>query len=380
MRVLYITNDLHEKNGWSTYTTNLIRVAVRDRENSVAVLAHDVDGYIHTRLRTYTMNFQPHDLIWNPFYMYVQYRQYRQIILDFKPDIIHVVVESLSTPLGLCQIKVPFIMSVHGTYADLSNTLESSIKKCLCNFFYKRALRNARSVICVSDATKKKITSAIPFIEDKVCVVHNSVFIEVSSQESQDIPRSEPLHVVTVGEIKKRKGIHETIVYLAHWAHQNKRVVVYDVVGSNNQESSYMKTLNDLLKTHTSKYFSTVFHGQVSDEQKRQILSRASMYAHLERVDNKDKDVEGFGIGIIEANGYGLPAIVFEGSATVEAVRDGKTGYVLKKDESVESINTKLSTIFNGDVFLEKDLRGWVNEHSPEVIYEKIIRLYRCVK
>jgi phosphatidyl-myo-inositol dimannoside synthase len=76
------------------------------------------------------------------------------------------------------------------------------------------------------------------------------------------------------------------------------------------------------------------FVGRVSEAQKHRLLRNAAALALLSREEGGGK-VEGFGIVVLEAAIYGVPAIVGASGGLPDAVDDGQTGLV------VDSLDTK---------------------------------------
>lgn len=374
MKLLCIVNDLSGTHGWSTYARNIITEAQRGG-NEVYVAVEKEYIIPGMSINQFPILMHPHKLLWNPLHIFRQSKKLRDLIAKLRPDVIHVIAEPYIQPFAISKIDTPIVLTIHGTYAIMPQLLKKGIKRSISYFFYNRALKNVANLIAVSERTKQSFLKFGPSYPKKMIhVVHNSIEIPeiLSIHKKSSIP---PYHVVTVGAVKQRKGIHIAIRLFANWANIHKKHVQYDVVGSLNESLEYVTDVRDLAESLKSKYFSTHFHGQVSSKDKSAILEMASLYVHLEDMSEESFNVEGFGIGIIEAASYGLPALVAKGSATAEAVQDGLTGYVVdlhNKSAIQESVD---SLLIQGTI-KQSDLLSWARLHSPKTIFQAIQSIY----
>jgi phosphatidylinositol alpha-1,6-mannosyltransferase len=86
------------------------------------------------------------------------------------------------------------------------------------------------------------------------------------------------------------------------------------------------------------------FHGRVTDEERDEIVRRASVFALLSRVDALGSG-EGFGIVYVEAGRLGLPVVAGRAAGAVEAVRDGETGILVDPDDHVGAADAIVSLL-----------------------------------
>ncbi|MFP3131293.1 MAG: glycosyltransferase, partial [Nitrososphaeria archaeon] len=94
-------------------------------------------------------------------------------------------------------------------------------------------------------------------------------------------------------------------------------------------------------------------------------------------------DERGPGMGVLEAMGYGVPAIVNEGLGSKELIRQGKNGFVVKDvNEAVDRINEILENPyrFSKNAWETSKQLSWEN-HTKKLIellskYDKAFDLY----
>jgi glycosyltransferase involved in cell wall biosynthesis len=241
---------------------------------------------------------------------------------------------------------------------------------------FRRALALVDVVIAVSKKTKEIFLDYYPDPKSSLVIIHNS--IQNPNPKTDQIKEKNIINcyvVVTIGAVKRRKGIHKSILFLSNWAKNNASNICYYVAGYSDEKSEYVREVKSMARDFSHGAFEVKFLGMIDDDQKIHLLSNSDLYIHLEDVDEKQSDVEGFGIGIIEAAGYGVPAIVAKGSATSEAVDVGVSGYIvdLKNDDTV------YQAISN--VLIEKNIKSsnakkWAYVHSSEQKYKEIEKLY----
>ena len=93
MKILYITHNQHAKDGWGRYTTNLV--------NEVKGLGHETRVLEHG----YPLSRDPMLDLLNPIKSYFDAKKVNAVIIDFNPDIIHILVEPYAT-------MVPFLKKI----------------------------------------------------------------------------------------------------------------------------------------------------------------------------------------------------------------------------------------------------------------------------
>lgn len=361
-------------NGWSTYAVNLIHAAIENGDEVHVLVENEITSN-RENIKTYILPYKGKDLMWNPFFIYKTHVYIRKLIAKIKPDVVHVTCEPHIMSF-IFKTSVPVVLTIHGTYAQLPETIYNSIKKSISKIFFLGAIRKTSAIIAVSEKTKKTfleyVDTNIPLLD----VIHNSV--RITAPILNYIKEKIPFYIITVGEVKYRKGIHNSILFFSRWAEDRKKLLVYDVVGLCG-ESQYVREVKNLAERMSSEYFQVIFHGHVTYTQKEQLLIRSHIYSHLESVEKNKNDVEGFGMGIIEAAGYGVPALVIDGSATSEAVLDTQTGYIIKKDDTENEINIKIDALLSADKKFAKESYAWANAHNVNDIYIQVMAIYNKV-
>lgn len=382
MKILYVVTDLSATSGWSTYACNIIQEAINNDHEVCAVVEKEFP-FFPERITQYPILLSPHETILHPIRIFRQWFRLCSVVKVTKPDLIHIIVEPYTQIFSLpLPLKSPIVLTLHGTYATFPLTLPAGIRRLMSSFFYKRALKRIKKIISVSEMTRRKFLNFVMYSEQDILVIHNSINTPKNQHRIQSNNHDkEVFEIITVGAVKRRKGIHTAIQLFSYWADSRRKKVTYHIVGSIEESSDYVKSVRRLAEESISEYFQVKFYGQIDALQKNTLLEGASLYVHLEEVIDGSGDVEGFGIGIIEAASYGVPALVAKGSATVEAVQEGLTGRIIDLNKlNFETNLTKIdSLILNEAPEMKRDTYAWAQQHASEMIFKKIDAVYTDV-
>lgn len=145
-----------------------------------------------------------------------------------------------------------------------------------------------------------------------------------------EIPqKAVPADIVTVSRVTKSKRIHHAIEAASRLAASGWKGSLHIVGGG---DATYIAELKKMARE--SLHDRVVFHGRVSDDQRRQLLSSASVIWMTSRR-------EGWGLVITEAARRGTPAVVYDVPGLCDAVEDGSTGYVTASTPSALAEGTQ---------------------------------------
>jgi len=136
--------------------------------------------------------------------------------------------------------------------------------------------------------------------------------------------------LVTVARLVPHKGIDTTIKALARLAprHADLR---YAIVG----EGTYRRSLEALAETH-GVGDRVHFLAGVTDEELPLAHALADIYVGVSRV--TARDVEGFGIALLEASASGKPVVAGRSGGMPDAVREGETGLLVDPEDEASVV------------------------------------------
>lgn len=257
------------------------------------------------------------------------------VLIRSRPDI-YVAPTSYIVPALL---KKRCVIVVHDIYAFLAKT-HSKKATFVERLTLKRALKNAKVVLAVSQFTKNEIIRSFRVDDDKIVVVPCAGSVYVNPRNDSENPSQETAlqlpqrYILFVGTIEPRKNL----VRLVRAFDQIKKKPGFDTVklviaGKTGWGSK--RVFQEVRALGREK--DVVFLGYVSDDQKEELYRNATCFVFPSLY-------EGFGIPPLEAMANGVPVIVSSRASLPEIV--GKAGlYVNPLD--VDAIAWAIHNVFN---------------------------------
>ncbi|WP_462280482.1 glycosyltransferase family 4 protein [Salinivirga cyanobacteriivorans] len=228
---------------------------------------------------------------------------------------------------------------------------ETSVKpKRLKRFLFRILDKSASDVIYVSKYLKQK---------DPVKQTHPHVVYNALSPDFTDNikPRgkTDEFTVLMLCSLKKYKGIKEFIQLAARLSN-----VHFDLVVSASEEDLNAYFKNDRFPENMSLYPAQV--------DVHPFYSKASLVINLS---HPDKWLESFGLTVLEAMNYGIPAIVPPHGGISELVEDGHNGYKIsvKKMDKITEVIHEISQ----DTALHQKLSKNAREMARKFDYKSMI-------
>ncbi|MCP5022773.1 MAG: glycosyltransferase family 4 protein [bacterium] len=238
--------------------------------------------------------------------------------------------------------KIPCVATAHGTY---------TIQPLLSKVHAKRAHRTYQKIdhfISVSNYTRVRLLDLMKdseFDESKVTVVPNCVAAEAYAMP---MPlEQQPWHgqkfTLAIGEVKERKGHH---LWLKAWTRLAKDFPDWRhyLVGRLSNDE-YQIGLEVAVRS-AGLQDRIFFLGNVSEEQKIDLLQRASVFVHTP-VTAADGGFEGFGLVYLEASASGTAVLGTRDSGAEDAIVQECTGLLV--DQDVDAIEEGLRRLMGND-------------------------------
>lgn len=230
-----------------------------------------------------------------------------------------------------------------------------------------RALQKADRIIAVSAFTRALFPD---HLQQKTEVLPNGI-VTIEMPEANDLsgfsdwPGSPRL--LTVGSISPRKGQHRVIKALPALLHRFPDLH-YHMVGLPDRREAVEDLAQELgVGDHIT------IHGKLAD---RLDLYRAyrSADAFIMLSENQpDGDVEGFGIAILEANYFGVPAIGAQGCGIEDAIQHGHNGYLVDGDNA-EAVVQALQDCLAFKQQLSTQAKAWAAAHEWNLLVHQLLK------
>lgn len=205
----------------------------------------------------------------------------------------------------------------------------------LKNYFTRQRefILHSNKVIAVSNYVKQAIIDETFSPEDHIKVIFNGVDpSRFKSATKRPIDERE-LNLIYVGRVIKSKGI---FVLLDSLIQLNNQSIKLHVVGEGDDLENAKRYIKD-----TSFSDNIIFYGNVKPEEVSQRLAKSDVFV-LPSI-----RVEGFPMVLVEAMFSGLPIITTNSGGNIDAVLDGKTGFIVPPN-SIKDLADKID-IFVSD-------------------------------
>lgn len=128
-----------------------------------------------------------------------------------------------------------------------------------------------------------------------------------------------------VSRVVPMKGI-ESVIRAFSLIKEKESQAQLQIVGSGDE--SYVDSLKKMIE-RLNLSSSVLFCGKVSEEKKLQLMGKAHILLHA-------SVKEGWGLVVLEAASQGTPSVVYNVAGLRDVVKDGSTGVVIKRNDSVE--------------------------------------------
>jgi phosphatidylinositol alpha-1,6-mannosyltransferase len=231
------------------------------------------------------------------------------------------------------------------------------------------SIASMTKVVAVSSFTKSLIPKWT--IKNKeVSIVPNGINPEEFGDEVDKIELSGFPILLTVGNVTPRKGQHRVIKALPEILRKYPDAH-YHIVGLPTYKEQFLQLAQSLDVEQA-----ITFHGKIKRREDLYRFYRSSDVFIILSENQKDGDCEGFGIVVLEAGYFDLPSIGATGSGIVDAIEDGKSGYLVDGNNTT-GICEALEKIMQNKDELRKGAKAFAIAHNWNTIINDIIKLFR---
>jgi len=363
MHIGLLTSDPSNKNGWATYSLNLIEHLHQHGVQTTVISAHNsphVDFDSHRLLPSVT---PPERASFAKSLR--QLPRIRQLLSDC--DIIHSTIEPYAILAGWLAGARPLFVTAHGSYVNLPR-----IRRFPMNRLYHRAFQQAQ-LICVSHYTAQVAHEIIPNVTTHV--INNGVDVtRFLNPPPLPHPKTVPT-VVTAGGIKPRKGTLQLVEAMALVREQIPDVQCL-IMGNPQDSSRYYERVKATIERLNLEDTVKVM-GFVDDDLMRAWFAEADVFV-LPSVNDKYW-FEGFGLVLIEASASGTAVIGTDKCGVADAIVHGETGLIVSQDAvAVELPQAILDLLLHPDKAKQMGANGcaYAQTQTWDAVAEQVIDLY----
>jgi phosphatidylinositol alpha-1,6-mannosyltransferase len=163
--------------------------------------------------------------------------------------------------------------------------------------------------------------------------------------------------VLTVGRLQKRKG-HDMMIRALGAIREAHPEVLYAVAGEGEERGALTALASELGVTGQVQFL-----GEVRDEELLGCYRQCDLFSLPNR--QVGRDVEGFGMVLLEAQACGKPVLAGASGGTAETMQLGQTGRVTPCDEPAPLAAEVIDLLSDADLReqMGRAARVWVADH-----------------
>lgn len=268
--------------------------------------------------------------------------------------------------------KKKYLINGVGTYT-IEPLKKTGFKKPM-SILCKMILRKATAIACISKYTKNQIDENVKGVNTQVVLMGLSKMDNIISNENilkkYNIDENSFPVICTVGEIKHRKGQLDTAKAVAILKEKYPKIK-YLIVGKSQQ--NYVEKILEIDKNLGGDVIK-IINDAKRDEELKAVYERSDIFA-LNSNNDEFGHFEGFGLVILEANQFGVPAVGSKNCGIEDAIKYGENGYLCEQG-NVEDIKNKMEMILEKKVndknYWQEKSKSWANNFS----WDKAAKLY----
>lgn len=360
MKICFLNQNLDTKAGIGRFSREIVENISRQKDIEAIVLTEERSGYNLGKSilkKSYLLRYFP-NLFINAF----KVRKYIK-----QCDIVHAIdgyPYGVIAALANIGLNKKLIINGIGTRSVLP--LDKPIKKNLLKWAYKKADK----VPCISRFTEKQILKRIKLNNTMVINLgvdyekfnrNRSRYMRIMTQKNADAKL-----ILSVGELKERKGYHISIPAIAEVKKKYKDIRYYIVGGRP------LKYYLDLVKKHKLEK-NVKFFQDISDEDLIELYYQADVFL-LTPITIDSNNFEGFGLVYLEAGACGKLVIGTYGCGAEDAVVDGVTGLLVPQNDIKKTAEAVLRLL--DDPNLAKKLGENGKKRAQQMSWEKVAKKY----
>lgn len=179
--------------------------------------------------------------------------------------------------------------------------------------------------------------------------------------------------IITVGEVKERKGQLDTLQGLQFLKNTYPNFL-YLVVGM--QSSNYVQGMKTFAEENSLQENLRFAPDVRSDEQLSALYQISTIQSLMSN--NDEHHFEGFGLVLLEGAQFGIPAIGSKNCGIEDAIEDGTSG-ILVPQKDHHAIATAIEEIIGEYDHFRKGSLKWYNQFSWEKSASEISQIYERI-
>lgn len=277
--------------------------------------------------------------------------QYYKMIKMLKPDMVITYTIKPNVYGGIvCRIlKTPYAINITGLGTAFQS--ENMVKKIAC-LLYKMACKKAKVVFFENEGNRQVFLKEKLVKKEQTCLL-NGAGVNLEEYKFTEYPaENELVHFLFIGRVMKEKGVDELFAVAKKIKTENPEVV-FDIVGP--FEDDYKEMIEKLVQEKVIQY-----HGLQEDVKPFITQSHCFVLPSYH---------EGMANTNLECASMGRPVITSRIHGCMEAVVEGKSGYLCEKQD-VKSLYKEIKRFMELS-YEEKKAMGVAGRRHMEEVFDK---------
>ena len=284
------------------------------------------------------------------------YKKIKEIILEFKPDIVHTHA-SKAGAIGrraAYACKVPVI--VHTFHGHVFHSYFGKLKTHLFKFIERKLARKSTAIIAISEIQKKELSDIHHICPaEKIHVIplgfdlqkfQDNIFQKREKTRAEFKLIEDDVAVAIIGRLTKIKN-HAFFLEVVEKLVQQGTNATFFIVGDGELMQEITEKANELKQKYQAKIVLTSW-----------IKDIATFNAGMDVI-CLTSDNEGTPVSLIEAQASNVPVITTDVGGVKDIIAEGKTGFVIKKGDLEDYVKKLGNLINNKELRTELSSNGW---------------------
>jgi phosphatidylinositol alpha-1,6-mannosyltransferase len=240
---------------------------------------------------------------------------------------------------------IPYICYIHGEDVETAATSRE------LSWIVKKALTHADKLICNSQNTANILLNSWHTDPQKTFIVNpgvdTQVFVPAEPNESikTQLGWEQRPVILTVGRLQERKG-HDMLIRSLPAVIKQHPNVLYAIIGDGENKAALQELVGSLQLGDN-----VLFMSELSDQQMIQCYQQCNLFILPNR--SVGRDIEGFGMVLVEAQACAKPVIAGDSGGTAETMLLNETGFIVDCT-SAELLPEKIILLLNDTELADK--------------------------
>jgi glycosyltransferase involved in cell wall biosynthesis len=333
MKVAFLTTNLDPFAGWGRHSREIVQRLPRDGIEPVVLVERGSAPVALEGVEVHPVLHPHREALRNPLVWLRDAFAARKLVAGCR--FVHCLVEPhLATAYLLSRRSRPLVVTAVGTYA--LRILDGPWRPV-----FRRAFLAARAIPAISDYTGVRLAAVVPELTPRIQTVHLGVS-PIARARFPPAAEREPAFLA-VGAVKLRKGTHLIIEALARLRADFPAARLY--IAGDTGDARYVGEVRSAIARHRLED-AVVWLGRIAEAELDRVYDRVRGLVMPSL--NHKHHFEGFGLVHLEANARGVPAIGSRGCGNEDAIRHGRSGYLIEQG-NVDQLAGAMSALLRSD-------------------------------